>query len=58
MYQIIDANGEVFGRVDGYKSHSSAAGACTRMKDKLWNIFHNRIDTKSCRVYTISEIKN
>lgn len=42
MFYIFDANGVIFGRVEGYKTHADAQRIATRFRHKLWGIYDRR----------------
>ena len=42
MFYIYDANNEIFGNVNGYKTHSIAQRIATRYRHKLWGIYDRR----------------
>lgn len=57
MFFIYDANGELFGNPEGYKSHSIASGITTRKRTELWTIYDSRKDKTNNILFSITTHK-
>jgi hypothetical protein len=52
-WYITDANGNLFGNLEGYLRYQDAQRICTRKRYQLWAIYDNRSNTKSNLIYEI-----
>lgn len=56
MYFIIDANGSIFGNINGYRTYGAAQGQCTKQRYRLWAIFDKRKNKESNEIWRIDFI--
>ena len=57
MFFIYDANGQLFGNPNGYKTHGRAASITTRKRAELYKIYDSREDKTENILFSITTRK-